>query len=67
MAMDLSRVLKGYKPGRWVVLNGARTKVVASGRDPAEAVARAEKKQKKKKDKQLLLMVVMDSKTVCVY
>lgn len=64
--MDLTRVLKGYRPGRWVVLNGARTRVVASGSDAAEALARAAKKRTKA-DGEILLLRVMDPNIVHIF
>ncbi len=66
MAIDLTHVLKGYRAGRWVVLNHKMTKVIASGRTSAEARDRAAKKRSKNEPPGSLLKIP-DPKTVSVY
>ena len=62
---NITRLLKKHRPGEWVVLNQAMTEVLASGRNPKEAAARATKKKIASRDQ--FLFRVPDPKTVCIY
>ncbi len=64
--MDLTQALAGRKPGEWVVLDKSRTKVVAGGATPVDAMRKLESEPPETRDA-LLLMQVPDPTTVCVY
>ncbi len=64
--LDLNQTLKDQKPGEWVVLNAAMTKVLASSRVADEAISEAEKLSPDEA-KDSLLMMVPDPNTVCKY
>ena len=60
---DLSFVLKKANPGQWVVLNSARSEVIAVSRSASAALAKA----RKSGQSGYLLLKVPDPNTVCIY
>lgn len=64
--LDLTHTLKDQKPGEWVVLNAAMTKVLASSKVADEAVSKAEMASPEEA-RDSLLMMVPDPNTVCIY
>ncbi len=68
--MNLTRVLRGQSPGRWVVLNVRMDKVYAAGATPRTAVRRAEKLGHPLNvagKPRAVLMQVPDRTAVCLY
>jgi|CXWL01.1.fsa_nt_gi hypothetical protein len=66
LPLDLNQALKDQKPGDWVVLNAAMTKVLASSKIAENAISEAERTCPEEARDSLLLMVP-DPNTVCIY
>lgn len=62
---NLTRIVKKYRAGDWLVLNQSMTRVLASGRNPKQAAARATRKKIAPRDQ--FLFRVSGPKVVCIY
>lgn len=62
---NLTRLLRKYRPGEWVVLDQSMTHVLAAGKDPKQAAERALRKKIPPRDQ--FLFRVPDPKIACIY
>ena len=63
--MNITKILRKFPPGHWVVLNEAMTKVLGDGKTPKAAAAKATKRNIAPRD-QFLLRVPAPG-AVCIY
>jgi hypothetical protein len=62
--VEVSKVLDGYKPGEWVALNKAETRVLLSARGSVERMRQVDAKGLHDK---VVLMMVLDPNVTYLY